>query len=215
MGHDWVEATCTEPKTCSRCGETEGEPLGHNWIEATYETPKTCSRCGATEGEPAQYRFFDLDFHEFMQKFNKKYSGQMEIVRSDDAVYLTVAGSGLSTEGLVNVILVVPTLESGDYVDNTARFNVLHLCYFPYPQSTLDTDSAAAIGILGEKTAEVFDETMSDYIMLDSLEWSSYADGITAKGSVNGFDYNLIGTAVDSDSGQMMYDFIISLTDNK
>lgn len=27
--HDWVEATCTEPKTCSKCGETEGEPLGH------------------------------------------------------------------------------------------------------------------------------------------------------------------------------------------
>ena len=25
--HTWSEATCTEPKTCSECGETEGEPL--------------------------------------------------------------------------------------------------------------------------------------------------------------------------------------------
>ena len=32
--HDWVEATCTEPKTCSVCGATEGDPLGHNWAEA-------------------------------------------------------------------------------------------------------------------------------------------------------------------------------------
>ena len=24
LGHDWKEATCTEPKTCVRCGATEG-----------------------------------------------------------------------------------------------------------------------------------------------------------------------------------------------
>lgn len=52
LGHTWAEATCTEPKTCKECGETEGEPLGHTWIEANYQDPKTCSVCGATEGEP-------------------------------------------------------------------------------------------------------------------------------------------------------------------
>jgi hypothetical protein len=51
LGHDWVEATCTEPKTCSRCGETEGKALGHDWIEANYQQPKTCSVCGETEGD--------------------------------------------------------------------------------------------------------------------------------------------------------------------
>lgn len=25
--HEWTEATYTEPKTCTKCGETEGEPL--------------------------------------------------------------------------------------------------------------------------------------------------------------------------------------------
>ncbi len=49
--HEWVDATCTEPKTCATCGETEGEPLGHSWEDATYQKPKTCSVCGATEGE--------------------------------------------------------------------------------------------------------------------------------------------------------------------
>lgn len=49
--HTWTEATCTEPKTCSECGETEGDPLGHIWEEATCTKPKTCSRCGATEGQ--------------------------------------------------------------------------------------------------------------------------------------------------------------------
>lgn len=50
--HTWVEATCTEPKTCSECGETEGEPLGHDWIEATLTEPMKCSRCGITQGQP-------------------------------------------------------------------------------------------------------------------------------------------------------------------
>ena len=49
--HEWVEATCTAPKTCKTCGATEGEALGHDWKEATTEAPKTCTRCGATEGE--------------------------------------------------------------------------------------------------------------------------------------------------------------------
>ena len=53
--HTWADATCTEPKKCTECGETEGEPLGHDWTEATCEAPKTCSRCGATEGEPLEH----------------------------------------------------------------------------------------------------------------------------------------------------------------
>jgi hypothetical protein len=50
--HTWAEATCTEPRTCTECGETEGEPLGHTLTEATCTEPKTCSVCGESEGEP-------------------------------------------------------------------------------------------------------------------------------------------------------------------
>lgn len=48
--HEWKPATCTLPKTCSVCGETEGEPLGHDWKDATCTDPKTCARCGEKEG---------------------------------------------------------------------------------------------------------------------------------------------------------------------
>ncbi len=53
--HEWQSATCTEPKICAKCGETEGEPLGHDWEEATCVSPKTCQRCGATDGVPAKH----------------------------------------------------------------------------------------------------------------------------------------------------------------
>lgn len=43
--HTWADATCTAPKTCTECGETEGEALGHSWEDATCAAPKTCSVC--------------------------------------------------------------------------------------------------------------------------------------------------------------------------
>lgn len=49
-GHLWIGATCTVPKTCSRCDAIEGNALGHNWRNPTCTVPKTCSRCNTTEG---------------------------------------------------------------------------------------------------------------------------------------------------------------------
>ncbi len=49
--HNWVDATCAAPKTCSVCGATEGDALDHTWVDATCTASKTCSVCGATEGD--------------------------------------------------------------------------------------------------------------------------------------------------------------------
>lgn len=57
--HTWAEATCTEPKTCSECGKTEGEALGHTWVEATCTEAKHCNVCGETEGEPLEHTWVE------------------------------------------------------------------------------------------------------------------------------------------------------------
>lgn len=59
LGHDWMEATCKEPKTCERCGETKGSVLEHSWVEATCTSPKTCRECGETEGEALDHSWED------------------------------------------------------------------------------------------------------------------------------------------------------------
>ncbi len=51
LSHQWQEPTCTAPKTCSKCSETEGEALGHSWADATCTAPRICTVCGAAEGE--------------------------------------------------------------------------------------------------------------------------------------------------------------------
>lgn len=41
-GHNWLDATCASPKTCSSCGATEGITLEHSYSDA-YDT--TCDVC--------------------------------------------------------------------------------------------------------------------------------------------------------------------------
>lgn len=55
--HTWQEATCTEPRTCLTCGETEGEPLGHQPTPADYWTPSVCSVCGQELAPPLTPEF--------------------------------------------------------------------------------------------------------------------------------------------------------------
>lgn len=57
--HNYVDATCTTPKTCTICSATEGEALGHSgdlWFEIIASTctdpgllARICDVCGTTE----------------------------------------------------------------------------------------------------------------------------------------------------------------------
>lgn len=51
-GHDWADATCTAPATCTRegCGATTGEPLSHTGGKATCIRPAICEHCGEEYG---------------------------------------------------------------------------------------------------------------------------------------------------------------------
>lgn len=59
--HQFADADCVTPKTCSKCGETEGEALGHTWADADCVTAKTCTVCKATEGEALGHTWVDAD----------------------------------------------------------------------------------------------------------------------------------------------------------
>ena len=48
--HDFAEANCLTPKTCTICGATEGEALGHK-EEALAGKDATCTEAGLTDGK--------------------------------------------------------------------------------------------------------------------------------------------------------------------
>ncbi len=48
--HDWEQATCTTPKICKTCKQTQGEPLGHA-VEDLPGRTATCIETGLTDGK--------------------------------------------------------------------------------------------------------------------------------------------------------------------
>ncbi len=62
VAHEWEDATCVTPKTCSTCEKTEGEALGHKWEEATCAKAKHCTVCGITEGEVLEHQWIVADY---------------------------------------------------------------------------------------------------------------------------------------------------------
>lgn len=62
--HTWVDASCTQPKTCSECGETEGDVIEHVWVDATCAEQKHCSMCGETEGESLPHTLTEANYQE-------------------------------------------------------------------------------------------------------------------------------------------------------
>ena len=59
LGHDWADAICTAPQTCTVCGATSGDALGHDWADATCTAPKTCKVCEDTTGDALGHDWAD------------------------------------------------------------------------------------------------------------------------------------------------------------
>ena len=55
--HTYKAATCTKPKTCTKCGKTSGSKLGHSYKEATCTRPKTCTVCGTMSGNALGHNY--------------------------------------------------------------------------------------------------------------------------------------------------------------
>ncbi|MBO5852338.1 MAG: CotH kinase family protein [Clostridia bacterium] len=49
LGHDYSEGSCTEAQVCKKCGDTKAAK-GHDYKAATCLEAKTCKVCGVTEG---------------------------------------------------------------------------------------------------------------------------------------------------------------------
>ncbi len=76
--HEWKDATCDEPKTCTKCGETEGEPTNHalgEWVE----THATCTEDGSRTrscvcGQESETETIEKTGHSLVEHAAKKPS---------------------------------------------------------------------------------------------------------------------------------------------
>ena len=55
LGHNYGDASCTDPATCSVCGEDKDETmLAHTWVKATCAKDGYCSVCGEENEEDSK-----------------------------------------------------------------------------------------------------------------------------------------------------------------
>lgn len=81
--HEWAEATCTAPSTCTKCGEVQGEALGHYWQEASCAAPETCYHCGETQGEALPHSYGAWDIGESDMSHSCTVCGEAETLPLD------------------------------------------------------------------------------------------------------------------------------------
>ena len=59
LPHIWIEADCVNPVRCEVCSTTKGTALGHTWNPATCEEAKYCEMCGTHEGVPLGHNWVE------------------------------------------------------------------------------------------------------------------------------------------------------------
>lgn len=110
--HSWKAATCTTPKTCTDCGQTEGVALGHSvgeWekepidaINATQDTVKRCTRCQSIIDSKSEKVTSFVNGNKFIFTPNELVD---RLDASLDSVGYLTAAIGTSSDGLLGIII--------------------------------------------------------------------------------------------------------------
>lgn len=124
--HQWQEATCTAPMTCSLCGETQGEAKAHVYAESVTKTPTceeegtklfACTACDASYTEPISKTGHTLQNGVCGQCFQIIKGGSVMKEKSPICTYTTDCTKEGGTEA---VYIYIPTGEG--YI----RYQLVH-----------------------------------------------------------------------------------------
>lgn len=193
--HEWIDATCKEPKHCSKCGETEGTPLDHEWAEATFAAPKTCTLCGETEGEREQSYFKEhgvevpdapvsctVDAVIYNPDNPEKFQRVVDCVWEQTDCYTEPAeedGYQLVHLGLtVTTQLYYDAAEKGDYYRNLVNMGVYDWYSGRYfPARDMEDDDAVEVVATLEIDGASYDVSYTKDLRWEQDEWVYDAAG--------------------------------------
>lgn len=173
--HEWTEATCTEPKTCSKCGETKGEALGHDEnsqeyskidnVNATITYETKCSRCNeildSREEDIKSFiknNSFNLTPNEFSERIDDQLDGMSDntlvakTTDNDSGDFIVAIGDSTSNKAVAAFMFNQnsSSFVSYDNRDNSGFQGVLGMLY--------DDDSLARVLL---STVLTFDPSLS------------------------------------------------------
>lgn len=187
LGHDFSDATCEDPKKCTRegCNYTEGDPAGHSWQPATCTTPKTCEVCGKTDGNALGHNLeYVSDETQHWQKCkNCEYTGDKENhAKAEGSDVCTVCGHGCehanTTHHKVDATCTAPGREYDVCNDCNSELNSTVIQ--PIPHSLKEATCTAP------KSCENCDYTEGNYLGHDEEILAAVAKTCTTDGLTEG-----------------------------
>ena len=141
--HQWEEATCDQPKTCSKCGETEGEALGHTTDAGL------CTRCnGLLEADLINKIERKIsNFCNTMDNINDEANDLQYYVDNMDLFYLEIAG--------INGRFYSATSNLGDIIDLCGNYQGL---------SNLKSKAQAAFDAIPDGNVEYSEYSINNWV---------------------------------------------------
>ena len=104
-GHNYSDATCTEPQICSGCEKQKGEPLGHDYKN---ECDASCNECGELrEVEP----HIDSNSDNLCDECSLKLTSEEQMPDEEQGTSLVIilvsAGASVVIVGALSTVLII------------------------------------------------------------------------------------------------------------
>ncbi len=125
LGHAWGNATCTEPRVCNACGYSDSTTLGHDWASPTCTDPKTCRVCGKTEGAALGHTY-DMEIH------TPEYLKSEASCSSKAVYYYACSTCGAKADGDENTYEYGETMVHTGGLATCTKLAICALCGEPY-----------------------------------------------------------------------------------
>ncbi len=197
--HEWQDATCTTPTTCSLCNKTEGDALGHiesdpvmgtiNLDSKSYESHTYCRICdvalssdtvtltSSTSG--GNFVFTPNQFNDIMTShFDGDYSFDIDTLDSGSLISMIYSSSG-TLPGSIMYLNSGESLQMSDV--DSANCNGM-ICYWY-------TDDNAEIITIMQGILRACDISFDDQSALDTL--GAIIDAYGGSYGINGISYEV------------------------
>ena len=200
--HEWLEATCTDPKTCSKCGATEGNLLEHT-EESVPGYAATCTEDGLSDGAKCADCGETTIAQEVIPAFGHNYvncvctrCGDIQYIQYSEGLEFTSNNDGTcSVTGIgtcTDTILFIPSVSpAGDQVTSIGHRA------FEYCSSLTSItipDSVTSIGDLAfYSCSSLTSITIPDSVMnigREAFRWCSSLTSVTVGNGVTRIGYS-------------------------
>ncbi len=111
LGHAWVGGSCTEPGTCARCGEEQGDAPGHSYQNSC------CTVCGQIQSIPVELLSYRIEYGRVtITGLHSSAVGLLEIPATVEACPVTAIADGAfrDHQGLATLKLPSGITEIGE-----------------------------------------------------------------------------------------------------